>query len=74
MVVMGREPFLGSKVREREKVGESTVGRDHTISHSEEIPWVTLGRIVPIPGVHLEEHILPFQGQKANWELLSSTQ
>lgn len=28
-----REPFLRSKVREREKVGENTVGRDCTISH-----------------------------------------
>ena len=28
------------------------------------IPGVALGKIVPLPGVHLEEGLLPLQGQK----------
>ena len=36
------------------------------------IPWVTLGEITPLLGIHLEEHILPLQGKKASWEPLSS--
>lgn len=44
MATKGREPLSWSKVRKREKVGNSPVGRDHMISHDEEIPWVTQHR------------------------------
>lgn len=45
----GTEPISRSKVRKREKVGKSPVHRDHTISHSEEIPWIAQGDTTPIP-------------------------
>lgn len=70
----GRETFVRSKVRKKERTGESIAGRDCTISCSEFIPWVTLREIIPLPRVHLEEHILPLQGQKAIREPLNGTQ
>lgn len=33
-----------------------------------QIPWEALGENVPLTGVNLEEGILPFQGQKIQWE------
>ena len=35
------------------------------------ISWATLGEKVPLPGIHLEEGILPLQGQ-GTWRALLS--
>lgn len=55
-------------------MGESAKGRDHTINHSEEVPWITQGEMTALSVVHLEDNILPLQGKKANWESFSDTQ
>lgn len=56
-----RQRFSKSKVREREKVEDSPVDKDCTVSHSEESPWVTQVKISPLPGVNLEEGVLSLQ-------------
>lgn len=53
-----REPFSWSKARERERAGEGAVGRDCTVSGTEEIPQVAMGEVTPLPGEHLEEEHL----------------
>lgn len=69
-----REPFLGSEVKKR--VREQGVGRQQQLGFLQDcgmgISWVSLREITPLPGMHLEQGILPFQGQKALWEPLSS--
>ena len=67
MATKGREPFSQNKVRERERVRESLMGRDLMISPGEEIPW---GAITPLQRVHLT---LPLQRQKARQEPLSES-
>ena len=39
-------------------------GKTGNGQHDGGIPWVTMGEKVPLPGVHLEDCILPLQGQK----------
>ena len=46
---MGREPFPQNKVRERKRVGESTTGRDHTISQARRFPGSCWERLLPFP-------------------------
>ena len=54
MATKGSEPFSRSKVREREKVGQSGAGRDCTIRPGEEIPWAAHGEITFLPGVNMK--------------------
>lgn len=61
-----------SKVRKRERAGDRTVLRVCTTHCGEGIPWVALGETAPLPRVHLEDGILPLQGQKAHQESLSA--
>lgn len=67
----GREHLSQSEVKEREKVRERAAGRDCTVGPGEAIPGVTQRKIAVLPGVHMEECILPLQGQKASWKPLS---
>ena len=62
----GEVTLFQSKVRKREKVRKSSVGRVHIISQNEEIPWVAQGEITPLPRGYLEEFILPLQGQRGS--------
>ena len=59
------------KKEEKKRVGERGVWV-HTIHCGAGFPLVTLGEIYPLPRVHLEERILPLQGQKAHRGPLSS--
>lgn len=43
-------------------------------TQGEVILWISLGEIAFLLRIHLEELMLPLQGQKASWEPLSSTQ
>ena len=75
-VNQGRE-LLGHKGKGsllvEQSQGEEESGREHeggawgspTISHGEEILWVALREIGPLPRVLVEEHSLPLYGQGA---------
>lgn len=61
-----REFFLWREVRERGREQKTALGRVHARYCGVGIPWVSLGENIPPPEVHLEEDILPLQGQKAH--------
>ena len=67
----GWKPFSWTEVKKRERVGERTGRGVHARCYSVEILWVTLGENISLPGVHLEEDILPLQGQKCHQEKLN---
>ena len=53
---MGEQQYSWGKRRQGQEVDSG--------QHDVVIPWLTLGGIIPLPGVHLEEGILSLQGQK----------
>ena len=53
--------------RERERAGKRIVSRVCTRCRGVGIPWVSLGKNVPLPIAHLEEGIFPLQGQRTHW-------
>lgn len=61
-------PFLEHSQGERERVVSGVCARCHGVG----LPWVPLGENAPLPGVHLEGGILPFQRQRACWVPLSN--
>lgn len=58
----GERTLFTEQSQEEGEAGKSPEGRDHKISSGEEIPWVALLAIAPLPKGHLEEHILLLQG------------